>query len=375
MLKIYEDEKGAVLVTGLLVLLVLSVIGTIAINTTVTDTKISGNVKEIKQAYYLAEAGISHGIEYVDQNRSKDNWDSWDTKTTLITKEENKEKLGWDDACYEVTIEDAGDNRRRVVSTGTSSTGIQSQIEVILDLHPDIWDAALHGCDGVEIQSSADTSSYSSSGAPTLGNMGDIATSHEGADVRLLKRSQIRGSVRSNGTLTMQGFSEVYHDVKANGSITLEDAFVHEDAISDDKISLEGRSWVFGEVKEDVSPDPVPENPCDPLDLDHVFTTQAEPIKTTNDNSGLDPAYYNSGDDSYEIGASDTDTIGAAGTASQYYFSSFEASSNASVTLRGDVTIYVDGDFQLQDTSTVTFDTDASLTLYVPKDELDLTPC
>jgi Tfp pilus assembly protein PilX len=60
---IIDNQKGIALVTAILMLVVLSVIGVIAVNMTMIGTKITGNTKTSKQAFYLAEAGIEAARE------------------------------------------------------------------------------------------------------------------------------------------------------------------------------------------------------------------------------------------------------------------------------------------------------------------------
>jgi hypothetical protein len=54
-----RDEKGIVLVLGMLLLLVATLIGIGALNTSTYDILISGNEKASVQAFYVAEAGIN----------------------------------------------------------------------------------------------------------------------------------------------------------------------------------------------------------------------------------------------------------------------------------------------------------------------------
>jgi Tfp pilus assembly protein PilX len=52
------DNRGSVLIAGLLVLLVLSILGLAAMMTTSMELKISANDRAAKRAFYLAEAGL-----------------------------------------------------------------------------------------------------------------------------------------------------------------------------------------------------------------------------------------------------------------------------------------------------------------------------
>jgi len=61
------NERGMVLVVGLLLIVVLVLLGTTAVMTSTTDMKISANYKTSTQAFYIAEAGIEHARENVRQ--------------------------------------------------------------------------------------------------------------------------------------------------------------------------------------------------------------------------------------------------------------------------------------------------------------------
>lgn len=52
------NERGSVLIIGLLVVLLLSILGLGAMMTTATELKISGNDRSAKRAFYLSEAGL-----------------------------------------------------------------------------------------------------------------------------------------------------------------------------------------------------------------------------------------------------------------------------------------------------------------------------
>lgn len=58
--RILRDEKGMVLVVGLLLISVLMLLGTTAVITSTTDLKISGNYRSSSQAFYIAEAGMEN---------------------------------------------------------------------------------------------------------------------------------------------------------------------------------------------------------------------------------------------------------------------------------------------------------------------------
>lgn len=57
-----ENERGMVLLTSLMLMVILFLLGTTAYLITSNDLKIGGNYKTSKQAFYVAEAGIEHAI-------------------------------------------------------------------------------------------------------------------------------------------------------------------------------------------------------------------------------------------------------------------------------------------------------------------------
>ena len=66
---ILRREKGIALIIALLVLLVLTLIGISAINTTTFETSISGNERVGTDAFYAAEAGIQIGLNQLPDAR------------------------------------------------------------------------------------------------------------------------------------------------------------------------------------------------------------------------------------------------------------------------------------------------------------------
>ena len=52
------DQRGAVLITGLLLVLVLTILSLAAMMSTATELKIASNDRSSKQVFYVAEAGL-----------------------------------------------------------------------------------------------------------------------------------------------------------------------------------------------------------------------------------------------------------------------------------------------------------------------------
>ena len=81
------------------------------------------------QTFYIAEAGINHAQGFLKQNIS--DWNDYTASQTLINP------TTFSTGNYTVTIEASnpasGNNRRKIVSTATTSTGASSGIEVVFD--------------------------------------------------------------------------------------------------------------------------------------------------------------------------------------------------------------------------------------------------
>lgn len=125
-----KNRKGTAIITAVLIVLALLIIGIIAANTTLFDALISGNVKNIKQASYIADAGISHAADFLYRNSAS--WAGYAAYQTLI----NSTAFG--SGSYVVTIQDGGNNRRKVISTGTAAAGATAQVEAFLSQAPPV---------------------------------------------------------------------------------------------------------------------------------------------------------------------------------------------------------------------------------------------
>jgi len=79
---IVRIEKGFALIIALLILLVLTLIGISAINTTTFETSISGNERVGTDAFYVAEAGIQIGL-----NQLPDTTRIWVPKGGILGKD------------------------------------------------------------------------------------------------------------------------------------------------------------------------------------------------------------------------------------------------------------------------------------------------
>lgn len=68
MKKILKDESGIAVITSLLIMVLVTVLGSAAIMTSTTDVKISSNFKKSTDAFYIAEGGLEVGMDFLDSN-------------------------------------------------------------------------------------------------------------------------------------------------------------------------------------------------------------------------------------------------------------------------------------------------------------------
>ncbi len=66
MMKTINNERGAILITILLLMVIITLIGIIAINTATVDIQISGQTKRASMAFVGAEAGVDLAIPIIE---------------------------------------------------------------------------------------------------------------------------------------------------------------------------------------------------------------------------------------------------------------------------------------------------------------------
>ena len=58
-----RSQKGAALITALFIITVLTILGTLALNTSIVEIKMAANQKVASQVFYTAEAGLDRGLK------------------------------------------------------------------------------------------------------------------------------------------------------------------------------------------------------------------------------------------------------------------------------------------------------------------------
>ena len=61
-----DNEKGTILITTLILMVIVTLIGIMAINTSTVDIQISGNMRRATTAFEGAEAGVDLGVSVIE---------------------------------------------------------------------------------------------------------------------------------------------------------------------------------------------------------------------------------------------------------------------------------------------------------------------
>lgn len=326
-------------------------------------------------------------------------------------------------------VNDSNGNPLYIITcTGTSSSS-KKVLETVFSLTYDsIFQDSLLGCDGVSASSSIDTDSYNSNNGPytsqTPGNNGNISTTNSGATITIASSSVIKGdanatgnltlnssaqvngdanatgnitmhssskvlgNVNTGGSLTMESSNRIYGNANATGNITMSSSSqidgsaitvgnislssssdILGNATAGGTVSINSGSYVSGTVTQNYTGysgyPGVPTTDCDPIDTSAFFNDNVVPIASSNDNGELSPLYYNIFTNSFSIGTSNSYTLGAAGESKKYYFSSLSVTSSSQLTIAGNVTLYVNGNFSFSSSSDLILASGAKLTVYI----------
>jgi hypothetical protein len=125
-----KNESGIALITGLIILVLLTAIGTYAINLTQIDQTLSANLKASKQAFYLAEGGIEWGKQRIRTNAAIPPSPTGSTQSlnsgsyTVTFKDILPQAPAWQ---YRMTVEATG-------NIGTASKTLQAFVTKVYDV-------------------------------------------------------------------------------------------------------------------------------------------------------------------------------------------------------------------------------------------------
>jgi hypothetical protein len=125
-----KNESGVALVTGLIILVLLTAIGTYAINMTQIDQTLSSNLKASKQAFYIADGGIEWGKQQIRTNTAIPPSPAGSTQSlnsgsyTVTFKDILPQAPAW---TYRMTVEATG-------NIGTASKTLQAFVTKAYDV-------------------------------------------------------------------------------------------------------------------------------------------------------------------------------------------------------------------------------------------------
>jgi Tfp pilus assembly protein PilX len=71
------SEKGAVLITGLLILVVMTILGLGSMRGTILQERMAGNLKEQASAFHASEAALQAALTLIEQSLSPPGLDAW----------------------------------------------------------------------------------------------------------------------------------------------------------------------------------------------------------------------------------------------------------------------------------------------------------
>ncbi|AOY58047.1 MULTISPECIES: pilus assembly PilX family protein [Desulfococcus] len=141
--RLFQSEGGSALVISMLLLVVLTIIGVAATNTSVLEILIANSSKKKAEAFYAAEAGIDHArkllSDMIAAQASLDTWDLSDFADVSSSEAEHPgEKYVFQnkavgDCAYTVTVFAGKANTEGLIflkSVGTSPNGGRAVLEV-----------------------------------------------------------------------------------------------------------------------------------------------------------------------------------------------------------------------------------------------------
>ncbi len=82
--KTMNNERGFILITSILMLMILLIIGIAATNTTITELQIAGNDKAMKKNLYVAESGWNHAVQWLATESENGPPERVNTDTTVL---------------------------------------------------------------------------------------------------------------------------------------------------------------------------------------------------------------------------------------------------------------------------------------------------
>ncbi|MFZ5995517.1 MAG: DUF7305 domain-containing protein [Thermodesulfobacteriota bacterium] len=156
-----RDERGIVLITALLFLMVLTVLGTTAIMISSTDIQIGGNYKTGKQAFYDAEAGIQYAIKSIENGLAAETLSL--TGSSVAVNYTAPSGFSFDPITTLTQVGSTGNYSFQ--ATGHAANNTSSTIEVVIERET-LLNYGIFGDDEIDMKNSGAAYSYDSSVTP-----------------------------------------------------------------------------------------------------------------------------------------------------------------------------------------------------------------
>ncbi|MDD5451651.1 MAG: pilus assembly PilX N-terminal domain-containing protein [Desulfovibrionales bacterium] len=156
-----RDERGIVLITALLFLMVLTILGTTAIVISSTDIKIGGNYKLSKQAFYDAEAGIQYAIKNIENGLAAETLSL--TGSSVAVSYTAPSGFSFDPITTLTQVGTTSNYSFR--ATGHAANNTSSTIEVVVERET-LLDYGIFGDDEIDMKNSGAAYSYDSRVTP-----------------------------------------------------------------------------------------------------------------------------------------------------------------------------------------------------------------
>ena len=136
---VLANEKGVVLVIALIMLMVLTLIGIGSINTSIFETKLSGNKRLRDAAFYAASSGVEVGVsrlpEIAAYSGKIGSEESYQSGTLAASSPQPSKSLG---LMFKPGFDTSWQFKRFQVNATGESSGARTEIEVQVLLGPNV---------------------------------------------------------------------------------------------------------------------------------------------------------------------------------------------------------------------------------------------
>lgn len=295
---ILANERGIVLVASLLILALLMAGGLGAIFSTQTDLKSSANLKTGKQAFYIAEAGLSRAWQELDDRDGINDFTMLLQNPGTVTLYSNEAFAGGSHTVVAELLSGPGPRRLKVTSNGCQPAGNpcpSGSSKAVLEAHlrrESLFPCVICGALSVTLSGGASTDSYDSRSGPYAS-----------------QAAASGGHVWSNGNVVLSGSTTV----------------LRGDALAGSQVLISNGATVSGVVREGVGAlDVSPVAPCGP---------------PYHDGTGVAGGSYNPV--TGELRGSGTDAIILQN--GNYCFSTVDLADTSSLATNGPIRIYLTG--------------------------------